>query len=337
MKNLDALFNNKGELKNIPITNLQRSEFNDFEIENIGDLKTSILSMGLLTPLSVIGPNENGMYSILSGERRFTALKEINSDNEDIYSEVPCMVLDDNELPDVLQKLVIEVSNVETRVFNKNMHYFKIVQLLREIHAAEEVGKPISRLGLAKQMAERLKLSTRYCSLIIQVFDEGSPNLVQAIQKDEISIMEANDFRRMVNLENKRRIENGEDKIQDSDIDKAVEAMRTGENAKDVVKKFIATPEEKKTYSLDDLENIDIDDFEFPDPDENLGQVSSTSFTGFNPNTETESKPKKPATTPEARTHNVYEWCSKLLSKDSLTDNEQDIVYLMSKIVDKFL
>ena len=337
MKNLDALFNNKGELKNIPITNLQRSEFNDFEIGDIEDLKSSILSMGLLTPLSVIGPNENGIYSILSGERRFTAIKAIHEENEELYTEIPCLILDGSDLPTTLQKLVIEVSNVETRDFNKNMHYFKIVQLLREIHAAEEVGNPISRLGLAKQMAERLKMSPRYCSLIIQVFDEGSPNLVQAVQKDEISMAEANDFRRMVSLENKRRSDNGEDKILDEDIDKAVDEMRAGKKAKEAVKDIIAPAKEKKSYTLEDLENVDIDDFEFPDPDENLGQVSSTSFTGFNPNTPTETKPKRTVAAPETRTYNVYEWCNNLLSKDSLSDSEQDIVYLMSKIVDKFL
>ena len=336
MKNLDALFDNKGELKMIPINELKRCEFNDFELEDIDDLKNSILSMGLLTPLSVIGPNNDGIYTILSGERRYTAINQIRSNNSEIFEEIPCIILENDNLPEPVQKLIIEISNVETRNFNKSMHYFKIVQLLRECNDADKTSKPLTKYGLAKKMAERLKKSDRYCRLIIQVFDEGSPKLVQAVEKDEIPIFEANEFRKMVDLENKNRTETGEEAISNEDIDKAIDDMRNGSKAKEAVKEHITKPENKTTYTIDDIDNIDIDDFDLPDPDDNLGSVSSTTFGNFDPNVDVDRKPKK-SDASEKVTHNVFEWCNKLLEKDSLTDSEQDIVYLMSKIVDKFL
>ena len=339
MKNLDALFENKGELKNISINDLQRSEFNDFEITDIDALTTSINSMGLLTPISVIGPDVDGKYTILSGERRYTAIKSIREDKPEVFESVPCVVLGGIDLPSAVQKLIIEMSNVETRDFNKNLHYFRIVQLLKECDDADENEEPLTRYGIARKMAERLKMSPRYCALIVQVFEEGSPNLVRAVEQDEITMAEADNLRKMIDSENKKRRENGDEVVSEEDIDKAVEDMKNGVKAVDAAKDHIEKKKPKKTYTIDDIDNIDIDDFELPEPDENLGYVSSTSFGGFDPNEPIdETVPKKTNTSNgDSQLSTVYQWCNKLLKKDCLTDSEQDIVYLMDKIVEKFL
>lgn len=50
---------------------------NDFGIEDIPELKNSIMLQGLLDPLGVMGPLEDNRYMLLSGERRWRAINEL--------------------------------------------------------------------------------------------------------------------------------------------------------------------------------------------------------------------------------------------------------------------
>lgn len=75
-KMLDYFFEGTGESVSLPLEALRESPFNNFELTDIEEMKSSILSVGLITPLSVARPDEMGAYEILSGGRRFQAISD---------------------------------------------------------------------------------------------------------------------------------------------------------------------------------------------------------------------------------------------------------------------
>lgn len=60
---------NERKLEFVDFGNLEPSQFNSYEITAIEDMVGTLKSVGLLTPLTVIGPYPSGKYSIISGER----------------------------------------------------------------------------------------------------------------------------------------------------------------------------------------------------------------------------------------------------------------------------
>lgn len=80
-------------IERISIYNIIPNEKNEYSIQGIEELKFSILHNGLKQNLEVTD-NGNGTYSLLSGERRYTALKGLVEDGNEQFSLVPCLITD---------------------------------------------------------------------------------------------------------------------------------------------------------------------------------------------------------------------------------------------------
>ena len=70
-------------IQTIDIQKLQISPFNVRKLSNelLNELKTNIKMHGLLNPITVKFNNDNNMYEIIAGQRRFHAMKELNFNN----------------------------------------------------------------------------------------------------------------------------------------------------------------------------------------------------------------------------------------------------------------
>jgi ParB-like nuclease domain. len=77
-------------LKNIEIEDIVTNELNIETIKEIEELKSSILQFGLMKPLEVY-ESEKGIYKLLGGERRYTALSSLIKE-EKYDSEIPCLI-----------------------------------------------------------------------------------------------------------------------------------------------------------------------------------------------------------------------------------------------------
>lgn len=110
-----------------PYKNQARTHFKD---EEIADLAESIKQHGVRQPLTVSKDKNDGLYEIISGERRYRATKLTN------LKRIPCIILKDNESGE-------EIALIE------NLH--------REDLHPIEFGKSCSKLlekGNAKSQAE---------------------------------------------------------------------------------------------------------------------------------------------------------------------------------------
>lgn len=67
--------------------NRQRKDLGD-----LGDLKKSILNIGLLNPIIIEQDSSDGLFYLIAGERRFTAWSELYAEGK-VSEDIPCRVL----------------------------------------------------------------------------------------------------------------------------------------------------------------------------------------------------------------------------------------------------
>ena len=124
------------EIEYIKLDDLTPNEQNKYSMENIEDLAESILTAGLKQNLDVIRMN-NGKCKIVTGHRRYAALKLLVSQGHEKFNLAPCTVsiLDSVKLPvsDENKELyLINVTNAEARkdtvadIYNQFLDYHKI-------------------------------------------------------------------------------------------------------------------------------------------------------------------------------------------------------------------
>lgn len=161
---------------------------NHFSIDGIEEMAGSIRSYGIVTPLTVIGPLDDGTFMLIAGERRLTAFRKLLEEGELKEKELPCYVIGTAAMPETEQELLIEVSNVDTRdIQNKQMHYMKIVRLIKELVDKEGLSK-------RKEMQLRrnyMRCSERYSRYYNQVFENDNPELTRMVEDNTLSISRA--------------------------------------------------------------------------------------------------------------------------------------------------
>lgn len=183
-----------GKQMSIPFELLDPSPFNTFEVQDVEELVDSIRIYGLLTPLSVIGPLDNGHYSILCGERRYLAIKKIKENySAEMFNEVPSYVVGDKNMDVVSQQLIIEINNIDTRDFNKEDHRFQVVRLLKEM---EEHGT-IDQKKMVAIAAKKLSIHPRYSRMYFSIFKKGSEKTIEAVKNKDIPVHLASNIAQM--------------------------------------------------------------------------------------------------------------------------------------------
>lgn len=281
LKELIKEESSKKEVEKISIEMLEPSPYNSFDVENYDDLKNSIRAMGLITPLSVIGPSAEGKYQIISGERRYRALTELNAETDAAFAEVPCYIIGPFDMDEAEQKLLIETSNIEIREdYNRNQHRFRILKILKEIsdraHSDDDTSKRKLRADLIKDFSATLKVSDRYGKMYVQIFEKGSEDLQKLLSDDDSG----------VKIAEGAVIAN----FPEEDEKKAIERIRGGEKAADVIRDIKASPALKDVTSAPDFDD-DYEDYGDYDEDEVYNdertysdkQYEEEEETGFSP------------------------------------------------------
>lgn len=176
----DEIFNLTNVLRNIPIEHLKCSPYNKYDLFDMEDMEGSILSVGLLSPLTVIGPDDNGDYYYLSGKRRFTAIQSLNEKGQTDYKEIPCLIKGGMDVPELVQELMAESANIETRDFDKNARRFKVIRILEAMVQDGTLRKSQVR----KQAGKYMKVSDRYRSMYLNIFRKGEDGLQDMVGKE---------------------------------------------------------------------------------------------------------------------------------------------------------
>lgn len=234
---------------------------NDFGIEDIPELKNSIMLQGLLDPLGVMGPLEDNRYMLLSGERRWRAINELVDEGKMDEFPIPVFVIDNKNLDVVTQKLIIKTSNLETRQrIDQNRHRAEIMELLKmQVDSGD-----ITRKEMALRAAEFFKTSDRYGRYWRMVFESDDSELKDMVKEDKIDIKSASYIAGIEDegkkSELKEKIKKGEDSrtVVKDDISKKKAEKKPEGNFKAIGESESVVPENSSFNSEDSTYPLDI-------------------------------------------------------------------------------
>ena len=176
------------DISNIQIERIVPSEKNLYGIRDIETLADSIRNVGLLHNLVVREANADGLFEIISGERRYRACKLLYEEGDIRFASLPAKVesRESNEVSEL--KLIIANSAVrELNDYEKIQQAARIKELLKSL---KEQGFPFSgrmRDAVASLMNESAANIARY-----EVISSNLPSVdLNALRDGDIGITKA--------------------------------------------------------------------------------------------------------------------------------------------------
>lgn len=176
------------KLEYIDIDKIVRNEKNFYEISDIDVLAEDILLNGLNHNL-VVSRVEGGLYKLISGERRYTALKKLVESGESKFRVIPCKI---SNLNDVDSEIVLIQANAQSRELSESEKLMQ-VQRLTELYTikknnGEKVGK--IRDAISKDTGLSATQVGRYSTINKSLI----PELKQLLNEGNLSVANASEF-----------------------------------------------------------------------------------------------------------------------------------------------
>ncbi len=168
--------------KELDITSLVPSSKNFYGIREIEDLAVSIKENGLMHNL-VVRKKDNGTYEIISGERRYHALKSLN------YEKVPCQVKEN--LSDLDAEIMLIQANAEQRELlpSEKMEGIKRLKAIYEQKKAN--GEQLPKGKTRDLIGTDMKLSGVQVGRYQKVDKDLIEPLKEKLDKEEITLTQA--------------------------------------------------------------------------------------------------------------------------------------------------
>ena len=180
------------EIRQIPIEKLRSSESNQYGIRDIEELAASIEAMGLMHNLLVKEADSDGMYEIISGDRRYHACYLLLMGGNQKFATLPCKVepLGENKN---LAELKLLYANASTRVltdWEKTWQASRIRELLTSLKADgyEFQGR------MRDHVAEILQVSSAQVGRLEKISRDLSPEFTEELKQEKIGITTAYDL-----------------------------------------------------------------------------------------------------------------------------------------------
>lgn len=211
LKDIDETINTKSVMQ-VLIDSLKPNPYQprkEFNAENLKELSDSIKEKGILQPI-IIESNDDGSYTIISGERRVRASKLAG------LSSVPA-ILGTYSVVEKLENALIEnIQREDLKPIEEATGYKKLIDTfnLSQEEVAQKVGKNRSTvanmlrlLKLPKQMKESLSngdLTAGHARAILSIVNPQDQELLyRAIIDDTLSVREAEHYANQINKGNK--------------------------------------------------------------------------------------------------------------------------------------
>lgn len=166
----------------------------NYSQNNIEALCESILINGLRHNLSVIHDTANDMYRIVSGERRFRA---INQMDEKTYRElfpagIPCKV-EKSSITEIDEEIMLISANHDIRETTTEEKRWEI-RRLKELYEAKKLNGEIT--NISKEIARQLNISQRQAIKYVNA-EKLIPELSDLLNQNGISLEDASKFSRL--------------------------------------------------------------------------------------------------------------------------------------------
>lgn len=198
---------NEHKVQYIERTKLKANDKNQnyYNMKGVEALSYGIEDNGLLQPIVIMPDvNEADTYIILSGHRRFEAIKLIVERNPDMFETIPCIVREDvNDDEELL---------IDGNVYNRQQ---SPAERLRELEAKKAIlqkrkgrGEKVSG-NLLKLISEEMEISYHQAKKFNSITLNATPSVREAFDKGDISTETAYELSKL------------DDKMQDDILGKA--------------------------------------------------------------------------------------------------------------------
>lgn len=175
----------------IDIDQIVPNEINDYSIDGIEELALSISYLGVKQNLDVMALPD-GKYKLLTGERRYTAVKKLVEEGREDLRMVPCTVSEPVELdlpiPDEIKELwLLTATNREQRMKTDADMMMEVRNQRRIYQALLDSGVEIK--GKARDViAQALDISASTVQRIEFVDKKLEPDLKTAFEENKIPL-----------------------------------------------------------------------------------------------------------------------------------------------------
>lgn len=143
---------------------------NIYDVTSVDNLKISIALLGVQQNL-VVYKLDSGKYRILTGGRRYEAVKQLNEENEEKIETLPCLVCDLNKIK--LNMTIQEKEEYLIRATNETQRNKSDFEKMTEI---------VSQIEFYKKLKEKQNLQGRLVELVASEL-ETSKSQVQRYEK----------------------------------------------------------------------------------------------------------------------------------------------------------
>lgn len=168
------------ELIRIPLEKLVIPETGIDHTEGIVETEEDILNNGLIAPISVCGPYEDGSYHVVDGGRRIHAFHRLFQDGM-----IPCYVIDGDLTERDVKFLALSANRVQRRSFNSiNIQY---AQMLYDEYADGLIREHY----LSSAISNLTGISARQARKYLNVVANGSEEVIQSVSAEKIGIADA--------------------------------------------------------------------------------------------------------------------------------------------------
>lgn len=174
----------------IDISKIVKNKLNFYPIVNIDELVQDIKENGLSHNL-VVRPLDD-KYEIISGERRFTALKLLQQEGIEKYNKIPCKVV---EVDDIQAMIMLIQSNAQSRELTENIKLTQ-VKILNNLYEEKKKNKTMLTKEIQEEIAKSLNMSVSQIQKY-EVISKASEKIQEAFEKKELTFREASSLARL--------------------------------------------------------------------------------------------------------------------------------------------
>lgn len=178
------------QLTMIPRNKLRSSPLNNYTLSDIDRMEAMIKAAGLLSPLTVIGPFEDGMYDIISGHRRYAGISKYaeESDYAGTFEEIPCNIVGSSDMNELSQRLRIQIANLESRDdTDKDEHRFELIGIMKDM---KEAGM-VTEQAMLEDLEKYMQVSPRYMRMYMTIFSNATEGTKQLLKDKKLAKVEA--------------------------------------------------------------------------------------------------------------------------------------------------
>lgn len=240
-------------IKMIDVSEIAPSESNFYELSDIELLADDIEREGLKHNLVVYRSSETGLYNVISGHRRLSAIKLLISENRRSSTKIPCFV--DSEKSSAESQFDLIMLNATQRKYSDADIMREYEEIERTLKALEAEGKPIKG-RMRDKIAELLRISPAQVGKLDNIKHNAIAEVDEAVKSGEMSISTANEIAKLA-PEKQQEIIAEKPKI-------------THKEVKEIQKS--AKNNEKNREFEDDFDEDDSNDFEEDEDDEDFSE-----------------------------------------------------------------